>query len=106
MKADLATSIVTAVICTVVGYFVCNIFLPASENVSFKVISGDNNYSLTDPDPEIFNFRALNPTVEVFVGDCSEYGDNGECLDDIDSTPMDDAGDGGAVDGDTINEGE
>ena len=70
MKIDLATSIVVAVIGVVAAFFVANLLLPGFSDVSFKTISDkSNNYSLTDPNPEIFNYRALNPTVEVYVGE-------------------------------------
>ncbi len=88
MKKDLTTAIITAVICIVASYLVCNLFLPALESVSFKTLSGDTNYSLAEPDNEIFNYRAINPTVEVYVGGCTSYDENGNCLDEITSTPI------------------
>ena len=68
MKTDLATSIIAAVVGVAIAFFVTNLILPGFGNISFKTVSGNTNYSLTEPDSEIFNFRALNPTVEVFVG--------------------------------------
>ena len=81
MKTDLATSIVAAIIGVVVSYFVCGIFLPEISSVSFDIleVEGDTDYSLTDPDPEVFNYRAVDPTVEVYVGQC-EQDTNGNCL--------------------------
>ena len=35
--------------------------------VQFKTVD-NSSYSLAEPDPEVFNFRAVNPTVEVYVG--------------------------------------
>ncbi len=69
MKADLATSIVVAVIGGAIAFFVANLLIPGFSDVQFKTISGKADYSLADPDPEIFNYRALNPTVEVYVGE-------------------------------------
>lgn len=81
MKTDLFTAVVAAVAGVVVAYIVCNIFLPELENVTFSVLGADTNYSsLTQPDADVFNYRAVNPTVEVFVGDCEEYDANGECI--------------------------
>ncbi len=80
MKFDLATSIITAVIGVVVAFFVMNLFLPAIEDFSFKVLGTTPITTLTDPNPEIFNYRAINPTVEVYVGQCEEYDANGECV--------------------------
>lgn len=80
MKTDLATSIVAAVIGILVAFFVTNLFLPSIEDVTYKTINGSINTNLAEPDPEVFNYRALNPTVEVYVGDCDEYNEYGECI--------------------------
>ena len=80
MKQDLATSNAAAVIGAVVAYFICNMFIPAIEDVSFKSLSGNITYDLSNPNPELFNFRAINPTVEVYVGQCTEYNENGEFI--------------------------
>ena len=34
-----------------------------------------------EPNVGIFNYKALNPTVEVYVGNCEEYNAVGECVD-------------------------
>ena len=78
MKTDLATSIVVAVIGIAVAFFVTNLLLPGFGEVQFKTISGKNDYSLTEPNSEIFNYRALNPTVEVYVGQEATRTDTGE----------------------------
>lgn len=83
MKNDLATSIGTAIIGAVIAYFVTNFFIAPIEGVSFKTISSETSIDLSEPDPEVFNYKSLNPTVEVYVGDCEEYDENGECLEDI-----------------------
>ena len=82
MKTDLATSIIAAIAGIIVAYFAVNILMPGLEDVSFKTISSSVSSSLTEPSAEIFNFRAVNPTVEVYVGSCTEYNENGECIDD------------------------
>ena len=68
MKVELTTSIIVAIIGVALAFFVTNLLMPGFDSVEFKTISGENTYSLTEPNPEIFNFRALNPTVEVYVG--------------------------------------
>lgn len=78
MKTDLATSIVVAVIGIAVAFFVTNLLLPGFGEVQFKTISGKNDYSLTESNSEIFNYRALNPTVEVYVGQEATSTDTGE----------------------------
>lgn len=81
MKTDLATSIIAAIICVIAAYFVCNLFLPGISEVSFKVLqSSDNNYNLVEPNEEVFNYRAIDPAVEVYVGQCEEYDTNGNCI--------------------------
>ncbi|MBR5620998.1 hypothetical protein IKW75_00740 [Candidatus Saccharibacteria bacterium] len=86
MKNTLVTATLTAVVCAGIAYFVCGMFLPGVEDVSFPVLDGAVEYTLAEPNAEVFNYRAINPTVEVYVGDCDEYDENGECLD----TPTED----------------
>ena len=82
MKTDLATSIVVAVVGAVAAYFICNLFIGPLESFSFSTLdpTSDISASVEEPNPEIFNYRALNSTVEVYVGDCQEFID-GECVD-------------------------
>lgn len=81
MKTDLATAIVASVLGLVVAFLICNTILPEIEQVAFKRLnSKDSDYSVVDPDPDVFNYRALNPTVEVYVGDCTEYDSYGNCV--------------------------
>ncbi len=82
MKKDLITAIIAAVVSSIIAYFVCGIFLPGLEDVTFPVLESKIDYTLSNPDNEVFNYRAINPTVEVYVGDCTEYDENGACLDD------------------------
>ena len=81
MKKDLATAIGTAVIGVILSYFICNLLIPPIESVKYKTIDATVSTSLAEPNPEVFNYKSLNPTVEVFVGTCDEYGENGECID-------------------------
>ena len=78
MKTDLATSIVAAIIGVIVAYFVCGIFLPEISSVSFDILEteGEPDYTLVDPNPEVFNYRAVDPTVEVYVGQDNPEEDN------------------------------
>lgn len=81
MKSDLATSIGVAVLGVVVSYFVCNIFIGDIEPAKVKTVDASVSATLADPNPEVFNYKAINPTVEVYVGECTEYSETGECLD-------------------------
>ena len=91
MKSDLVTSIAIALFGIIASYFLCNLFAGQSEPYSFKTIdSAAASVELSDPDPEIFNYRALNPTVEVYVGNCVEGGECEETSSaEIDSSIMD-----------------
>lgn len=81
MKNDLATAIGVAVLGAVIAYFVTNLFIGPIEAVEYKTVDTKTSSDLVDPNVEVFNYRALNPTVEVYVGDCDEYDANGECID-------------------------
>lgn len=73
MKTDLATSILAAVFGVVIAYFVTNLFLGSAEDFTFKVVNTKVEASLAEPNPEVFNYRALNPTVEIIIeGSSSE----------------------------------
>lgn len=80
MKFDLFTSAIVAIIGVAIAFIVTNIFLPEIEGVSFKILSATPSTTLTEPSDEIFNYRAINPTVEVYVGQCEEYNASGECV--------------------------
>ena len=82
MKTDLTTSILAAIVGAAIAFFVCNLLVPELENVSIKNLSETTSYSLSQPDVDVFNFRALNPTVEVYVGQCQNFDANGNCIDD------------------------
>lgn len=82
MKFDLATSFIAAIAGIIVAYFATNFLIPPLEDVSFKTLESTVDASLSQPNEEIFNYRAVNPTVEVYVGQCLEYNENGECIDD------------------------
>jgi hypothetical protein len=82
MKTDLATAIITAIVGVVIAYFVTNILIPPVEDFSYTSVDSSIGADYDTPDVELFNFRALNPTVEVYVGNCTEYDERGECLDD------------------------
>ena len=80
MKTDLATAIGAAIAGLVIAYFITNLFIGPIADVTYKTITTKTDASVTDPDPEIFNYRAVNPTVEVYVGQCESYDENGNCI--------------------------
>ena len=79
MKNDLASAIIAAIAGVIIAYFVCNIFIGPIEDARVKTVEPVST-NLVDPNPEVFNYKAINPTVEVYVGDCEEdiYG---KCID-------------------------
>ena len=83
MKSDLATAIVAAVLGFIVAFFVTNLFIPAIDPVSFGTLTTQADNTLAEPDENVFNYKALNPPVEVYVGECQNFDENGECLDDV-----------------------
>ncbi len=83
MKTDLATSIGLAIVGVIISYLICNILVGtwATDSYNIKTIESTVSADVASPDPEIFNYRALNPTVEVYVGNCKETDSNGQCID-------------------------
>lgn len=81
MKTDLTTSVIVAIVGVIAAYFVCNIFIGEIKPFKIKTVDTSASAELAEPDAELFNYKALNPTVEVYVGECTKYGEAGECLD-------------------------
>ena len=81
MKTDLATSIIAAIIGVVAAYFITNLFIGEIESYSYTTVDSSVNSDLVEPNVEVFNYKALNPTVEVYVGECEEFDANGGCID-------------------------
>ena len=71
MKTDLITSIIAAIVGTIAAYFICNFIVPKIESFSYTTLDSTLNYDLDEPNIEVFNYRAVNPTVEVYVGNCT-----------------------------------
>ena len=89
MRKNLITVVATAVIGFLVAYFITNLLYPSLENFQFKNLNTSITSTISAPDTEIFNFRSINPTVEVYVGNCDDYDENGECIPLSPSTPDD-----------------
>lgn len=82
MKNDLLTSIALAIFGILASYFVCNLFTGEISPATVKTVSGSASASLADPNPNVFNYNAINPTVEVYIGDdtCTEHDSSGNCI--------------------------
>ena len=78
-QSDFFTVVLVAFIGVVVSVFLMNMLLgdPNAKSVSFKTVD-EISADLADPDPEVFNPEAINPTVEVYVGECVDQDQNGE----------------------------
>ena len=77
-QSDIFTIILTASIGVIVSFILVNVLLgdPNSYYVMFKTIDPIDS-GLSEPDPEMYNVDAINPTVEVYVGDCEDVDQNG-----------------------------
>ena len=70
-QSDIFTLILIAGIGTLAAFFLCNAIMgdPNLATAEFKASTNEISSELVAPDPEIFNGSAINPTVEVYVGD-------------------------------------
>lgn len=80
MKTDLATTVVAAIVGSAIAFFITNMLIGEIGPFSYKTVNSSVSTDLIDPNPEIFNYRALNPTVEVYIGSCVEYDTSGACV--------------------------
>lgn len=78
-RSDIYSLILIAGIGTLAAFFMCNAILgdPNKAEVEYKRVRNVLTSDLAEPDAEIFNSRAINPTVEVYVGDCEDIDQNG-----------------------------
>ena len=90
MKTDLASAIGAAIVGFLIAYFVTNFFTGEIEPFNYKTVETTVNADLGEPNQEVFNYRSLNPTVEVYVGSCAEYNANGECVEIFDEDEEED----------------
>ena len=81
LQNNLLLSIVIAVIGVVAAFAACNALVGPIEQVTFYTVDSTVNTTLAEPNPELFNYLALNPTVEVYVGECKKRDESGICLD-------------------------
>ena len=77
-QSDVFTVIIVATVGTVAAAILCNLLLgdPNDKSVTFKTVNVIEA-TLADPDPEVFNPEAVNPTIEVYVGNCVDQDQNG-----------------------------
>lgn len=77
-QSDIITVVIIAVVGTVAAYFIVNGWLgnPGDASFEFETIEAVSA-ALVEPDPEVFNEEAINPTIEVYVGECEDVDQNG-----------------------------
>ena len=77
-QSDIFSIIIIAAAGTLFSYFLVNSLLgdPNLEIVNVKTIQ-EISPAIDTPDSELFNPDAINPTVEVFVGECEDIDQNG-----------------------------
>lgn len=78
-RSDIFTLILVAGIGTLAAFLICNKIMgdPNMAKVEFKALSAIIKKDLVAPDAEVYNSTAVNPTVEVYVGDCIDIDQNG-----------------------------
>lgn len=71
-QTEIAALVMVASVSVIIAYFVASNFLgsPGEEKVSVKTIN-EITADIVEPDASIFNEDAINPTVEVVIGENS-----------------------------------
>ena len=78
-QSDIITVVLIAIVGTIAAFFLVNSILgdPSEKTVSFKYVINEVG-DVVEPDAEVFNEDAINPTVEVYVGACVDINQDGE----------------------------
>lgn len=78
-QSDIFSLILVASVGTLVAFFACRAIMgdPNQAQTSFMTVNKVISANLAQPDPEVFNSTAINPTIEVYVGDCEDIDQNG-----------------------------
>lgn len=76
-KSDIAMIILIASISVLIAYFIAQAVIGDVQNESVQVKTIDPiTTEIVEPDPTVFNSRAINPTVEVIIGGEKSNGSN------------------------------
>ena len=78
MKKDLVTAIAAAIAGFLVSFLVISSITGEPDSVLIKTLDNTIDSTLANPNIEVFNYRAVNPTVEAYV-DCTNYDLTGNC---------------------------
>lgn len=76
-QSDIISVVGIAFFGFIVSYFIVDALMkPDEASVTYKTVSPISN-SVTPPDQDMFNVNAINPVVEVHVGNCVDENGNG-----------------------------
>lgn len=75
-QSDIISVVMVAVIGSIVAFLMVNLILGEPQDVTYKTVSSVSA-DLREPDPEVFNESAVNPTIEIYVGSCEDIDRNG-----------------------------
>ncbi len=75
-QSDVISVVMVAIIGSIAAFFLVNLILGEHKAVKYKSVSGVSS-ELAEPDPEVFSYGAVNPTVEVYVGSCEDINRDG-----------------------------
>lgn len=78
-QSDVFSIIFVAGAGILVSFFACKAIMgdPDEAVTSFTALREPITATLDVPNPEVFNSTAINPTVEIYVGDCEDRDGNG-----------------------------
>jgi hypothetical protein len=69
-KTDIAMIVLIASMSVLIAYFVAKAVIGDTQNESTTVKTADPiSTEITEPETSVFNSEAINPTVEVIIGD-------------------------------------
>ena len=75
-QSDVISVVMVAIIGSIMAFFLVNLILGEPKDVKYRSVSSVSS-ELANPDPEVFNYGAVNPTVEVYVGSCEDIDRDG-----------------------------
>lgn len=114
-QSDIFSLILVAGIGTLAAFLICNKLMgdPNMAKTEFKELKYAVTSDLQAPDAEVYNIMSLNPTIEVYVGDCVDIDQNG-ILDTAelvacgkkDASEVEGEGEDGSDEGSSDSEGE
>lgn len=74
-RSDIAMIILIASVSILVAYFAAKAIIGDVGSQSVKVKTADKiTTDIKEPDPSVFNGNAINPTVEVIIGNTQPQG--------------------------------